>query len=301
MIVANLLLLLTAAIWGFGFVAQRLGMEYLGPFGFNGVRFLMGTLSMLPLIWWMARREPLAGLADWSWLKQGIPVGLLLFAGASLQQVGMVYTTAANAGFITGLYIIFVPILGLMLRHPTTPNTWLGGAIAVIGLYLLSVGEQFSMNFGDVLNLIGAVVWAAHLLWIDHAAKKVSAVLLAAVQFAICGLLSLVVAWSIETITLSAVLATTGPLLYAGVVSVGVAYTLQIIAQKQAHPAHAAILLSLEAVFAAFGGVWLLEEPMHSRAMLGCAMMLLGMLVSQIPLRWLWKRRDEDPKRSPRC
>ena len=297
MIVANLLLLLTAAIWGFGFVAQRLGMEFLGPFGFNALRFLIGTCSMLPLIWWMARREPLKGLADWQWLWQGGPVGILLFAGASLQQVGMVYTTAANAGFITGLYIIIVPILGLALRHPTTPNSWLGGGIAVVGLYLLSVGDNFSMNVGDLLNLCGAVVWATHLLWIDHAAKKVSAVVLAAVQFAICGLLSFIVALSVESITSSAILASTGPLLYAGVISVGVAYTLQIIAQQRAHPAHAAILLSLEAVFAALGGVWLLQESLHSRALLGCGIMLLGMLISQLPLRWLWKSRYENPAR----
>lgn len=293
MLVANLLLLLTAAIWGLGFVAQRLGMEFLGPFGFNGVRFLIGAVSMLPLIWWAARREPLHGLAHCSWLKQGLPVGLLLFAGASLQQVGMVYTTAAKAGFITGLYIILVPVLGLLLRHPTSMATWLGGALAVWGLYFLSIGDDFAVNFGDLLNFIGAFVWAAHLLWIDHAAKRVSAVLLAAVQFTVCGLLSLAVAWQFETVSWQAIYLTTGPLLYAGVVSVGVAYTLQIMAQKRAHPAHAAIILSLEAVFAAVGGVLILSEPLGPRAVLGCTLMLAGMLISQLPLRWLWKSRDE--------
>lgn len=297
MFVANLLLLATAAIWGLGFVAQRLGMEFLGPFGFNGVRFLIGAVSMVPLIWWVSRRDTLKGLADLSWLYQGLPVGLLLFVGASLQQVGMVYTTAAKAGFITGLYIILVPVLGLALRHPTSFTTWLGGAIAVIGLYQLSLGDDFSVNVGDLLNLIGAFVWAAHLLWIDVAAKKESAVLLAAVQFTVCGLLSLLIACWFEPISVSAVVATSGPLLYAGVVSVGLAYTLQIMAQRRAHPAHAAIILSLEAVFAALGSVWLLQEPLSPRAIGGCALMLVGMLLSQVPLRWWWKSRDDNPPR----
>jgi len=288
---ANLMLLLAAAIWGLGFVAQRLGMEHLGPYSFNGLRFFIGALSLLPLIWWYQRQGKLQQL-DWRLLLWGaVPVGVLLFIAASLQQVGLLYTTAANAGFITGLYIVLVPLLGIFLRHKISGNIWLGCAIAVSGLYVLSVGDNFSVNFGDLFQLIGAFFWAAHLLTIDHYSKKVPPILLACLQFVVCGALSMLVAFSIETPTVANALLAWKSVLYAGVVSVGIAYTLQVMAQKHAHPAHAAIILSLETVFAALGGVWLLGEELGSGALTGCGLMLLGMLVSQLPLRWLLRSK----------
>ena len=290
-LVANFLLLFAAAIWGFGFVAQRLGMNYLEPYAFNAIRFFIGALSLLPLVYWAKRQGKLSQTRPFFLLKASLPVGILLFAGASLQQVGMLYTTAAKAGFITGLYIILVPIFGLCLRHKVTLNIWLGCVIALVGLYLLSVGSDFSVNFGDFLVFIGAFFWAAHLWTIDYYAKQMTPVLLAMSQFLVCGLLSAAVAFFIETPTVSAAIQAWQPLLYAGVVSVGIAYTLQIIGQQHAHPAHAAIILSLETVFAALGGVWLLGEYLDQRALWGCALMLLGMLVSQVQLRWFFKTK----------
>jgi drug/metabolite transporter (DMT)-like permease len=287
MLQSNLLLMCAAAIWGFGFVAQRLGLEHLGPYGFNGVRFWIGALSLLPLLFWQARARGLQGAEAKTMLQAALPVGLLLFIGASFQQVALQYTTAAKAGFITGLYLVLVPLLGLWLRHKTSLNTWCGGLVALAGLYFLSVAEDFSVNYGDILLFIGAFFWAGHLLSIDHFAGKMTPVLLAVLQFIVCGSLSLAVAVCVETISLPAIQASLGPLLYAGVVATGVAYTLQIIGQRQAHPAHAAIILSLETVFAAVGGVWLLGETLTSRALLGCALMLAGMFLSQLPLRWL--------------
>ena len=288
---ANIMLLFAAAIWGFGFVAQRLGLNYLEPFAFNGIRFLLGSCSLLPLIWWFSRRTKAPEASASSLTKAGLLAGGVLFVAASLQQVGLLYTTAAKAGFITGLYIILVPILGLLLKHSSGVTTWLGAGLAVVGLYLLSINDDFSMSFGDMLQFIGALFWAMHILLIDHYSSRVSPLKLSAVQFAVCGLLSLGVSLLIETPTLAGALAGWQPILYAGLVSVGVAYTLQVVGQKSAKPAHAAIILSLESVFAALGGVWLLNESLSSRAWLGCGLMLAGMLLSQI--RWPMGRKTE--------
>lgn len=288
---ANIMLLFAAAIWGFGFVAQRLGLNFLEPFAFNGIRFLLGSCSLLPLIWWFSRRTKAPEASASSLTKAGLLAGGVLFVAASLQQVGLLYTTAAKAGFITGLYIILVPILGLLLKHSSGVTTWLGAGLAVVGLYLLSINDDFSMSFGDMLQFIGALFWAMHILLIDHYSGRVSPLKLSAVQFAVCGLLSLGVSLLIETPTLAGALAGWQPILYAGLVSVGVAYTLQVVGQKSAKPAHAAIILSLESVFAALGGVWLLNESLSSRAWLGCGLMLAGMLLSQI--RWPMGRKTE--------
>ncbi len=288
---ANIMLLAAAAIWGFGFVAQRLGMNFLEPFAFNGVRFLLGSCSLLPLIWWFSRRRAPQPDSESSLPLAGVLAGAVLFIAASLQQVGLLYTTAAKAGFITGLYLILVPIFGLLLKHSTGITTWLGAILAVIGLYLLSINDDFSMSFGDMLQFIGALFWAIHILLIDHFSGRVSPLKLSAVQFMVCGLLSLGVSLLIETPTASAMLAGWQPILYAGLVSVGVAYTLQVVGQKSANPAHAAIILSLESVFAVLGGVWLLDETLTLRAWFGCGLMLAGMLLSQV--RWPDRNKQE--------
>ena len=288
---ANIMLLLAAAIWGFGFVAQRLGLDYLEPFAFNGLRFLLGSVSLLPLIWWFSRRSQVSDTDDSSLIKAGLLAGGVLFVAASLQQVGLLYTTAAKAGFITGLYLILVPILGLLLKHTSGVTTWLGAGLAVVGLYLLSINDDFTMSYGDLLQFIGALFWAVHILLIDHYSGRVSPLKLSAVQFAVCGVLSLGVSLIFETPDVAGVLAGWQPILYAGLVSVGVAYTLQVVGQKSANPAHAAIILSLESVFAAVGGVWLLDETLSARAWFGCALMLAGMLLSQI--RWPGGQKTE--------
>ena len=174
---ANLMLLFAAAIWGFGFVAQRLGMDFLEPFAFNGFRFLLGSLSLLPLIAWFAHQQRKSGEKSEdssSLLRGGLIAGSLLFVAATLQQVGLLYTTAAKAGFITGLYLILVPIIGILLRHTTGITTWLGAMLAVVGLYLLSINDDFSMSFGDMLQFIGALFWAMHILVIDHFSSRIN-------------------------------------------------------------------------------------------------------------------------------
>ena len=292
---SNLMLLIAAAIWGFGFVAQRLGMNYLEPFAFNSARFLLGSLSLLPLLCFLSRQKLSRQKVNrdtkpnHSLSKGGLICGLVLFVAATLQQYGLFYTTAAKAGFITGLYLILVPIIGILLKHTTGLTTWLGAALAVVGLYLLSVNDNFTMSLGDTLIFIGALFWAFHILVIDHFSGRIDPIQLSAVQFLVCGLLSLGVSLIIETPTLTGALAGWQPILFAGVVSVGIAYTLQVIAQKNAKPSHAAIIMSLEAVFAAIGGVWLLNESLSPRAWLGCGLMLAGMLLSQV--RWEYKSK----------
>ncbi|GAJ49214.1 hypothetical protein ASA01S_042_00060 [Aeromonas salmonicida subsp. masoucida NBRC 13784] len=289
---------MAAAIWGLGFVAQRLGMDHMGPYTFNGLRFLLGAASLLPLLWWLKSRQPSGQSEDRRLLLTGgLLAGAVLFSAASLQQVGLLYTTAAKAGFITGLYIILVPVIGLALRHKTGTNTWVGALIAMAGLYYLSVTEDFTIGYGDLLQVAGALFWAIHLLVLDHYSSRVAPIRLASVQFLVCGLLSLAVAFTIEMPTISGAVAGWQALLYAGLVSVGVGYTLQVVGQRGAHPAHAAIILSLETVFAAIGGVLLLGEILDERAIVGCALMLAGMLISQVRLRWWWKsRKDRLPK-----
>ncbi|MDP3427258.1 MAG: DMT family transporter [Humidesulfovibrio sp.] len=288
---ADVLLMLTAIIWGAAFVAQRLGMEHIGPFTFNGIRFALGALALQPLIWRMQAtraREGGAGgqgLDSARLIRYGLLAGCVLFAGAALQQVGIVYTTAGKAGFITGLYVVMVPLFGLFLRQRAGAGTWLGALAAAVGLYLLSVNEDFTIAYGDVLELIGAVFWAVHVLLIGRLSPGMDAtdaVKLASAQFAVCSLLSLGVAVATEPIVLAGISAAAVPILYGGLMSVGVAYTLQVVAQRDANPAHAAIILSMEAVFAAVAGYFVLGEVLAVRALIGCALMLGGMLVSQL-------------------
>ncbi len=288
-VVADLLLLITALVWGFGFVAQRAGMEHVGPFTFNGIRFLLGGICLLPLAMARERRAGRARAWTVSPLVAGSVAGLVLFAGATLQQIGLLWTTAGKAGFITGLYVIFVPLLGLLLGQKTGAGTWLGALLATLGMYLLSVRGGFVMARGDLLVLIGAVCWAVHVLVLGHFSPRTGTLFLAVIQFVFCGLISLAAAMFFEEITWPAVRSAMVPILYGGLGSVGIGYTLQTVAQKWAHPAHASILLSLEAVFAALGGWWLLGEVLSPRALAGCALMLIGMVFSQIHPFGRWR------------
>ena len=280
--VANTLLLITAAIWGLGFVAQVLGMNYLEPFAFIGIRFLLGAASLLPLVVLFHHRKWLPVSPAHTVVKGSLVLGVILFAAGSLQQVGIVYSNASNAGFITGLYMVIVPIIGLALKYRTGLNTWLGCVLAVVGLFLLSVKADFTIGYGDTLLLVGAVGWALHILAIDHYAPRAAPLLLSLGQFIVCGCLAMVVSVFIETTSWEQVRAATYVLIYAGVITVGVAYTLQVIAQERADPTHAAIILSLEAVFGALGGYMFLQEQLSGRELIGCVLMLMGMLVSQV-------------------
>ncbi len=285
---SNLLLLLTAVIWGFAFVAQRAGMEYIGPFTFNTARFAIGSLSLIPLLFINQKRKfekessPL--LSDKNIFWGGIASGLVLFLGATFQQSGLVFTEAGKAGFITGFYIILVPVLGLFIKQKTSIMTWVGALVAIVGLYFLSVNEAFEINIGDVLVFIGAFFWAIQILVIGYYSKIIDPFKLAFAQFFVCTLLSLLAAILTESIVIENILQAYLPILYAGLFSVGIAFTIQVIAQKEAHPANAAIIMSLEAVFAVIGGWIILDESIPIRGLWGCVMMLVGMILSQLYL-----------------
>jgi drug/metabolite transporter (DMT)-like permease len=314
---SDVLLLLTATLWGFAFVAQRVGMDYIGPFTFNGIRFALGCFSLLPLILltdrFPASPPALAHLAGephsrftlvndacagghqgrFAGIVKAISnmatpllysgsAGVILFCGASLQQAGLVYTTAGKAAFITGLYVVLVPILGVFCGHRAAGGTWTGAILAAVGLYFLSVTEQLTLARGDLLVLIGAFFWAGHVLVLGWLSPKMNPLKLAFMQFAVCSLLSLVTAAFFEMVKVEAVLQAGIPILYGGLISVGVAYTLQVVAQRNANPAHAGILLSMESVFAALGGYFLLGEILSGRALFGCTLMFIGMLSSQL-------------------
>ena len=313
-----MLLLLTSCIWGFGFVAQRLGMEYVGPFTFNGIRFILGSLSLLPLILFIGRKKgPVLKQSPGSLVFASFLAGGCLFIAVTFQQGGVMFTTAGNAGFITGLYVVLVPILGIFLGRKTGLPTWIGAGCTLTGLYFLSAaGHLESINPGDVITAISAFFWALHVLLIDRLVKTTDPLMLSSGQFAWCGLFSLITALGVEPFlgnwveALDPSLRSSGlfswyslpelltgigsgaipgtflldsliPILYGGLASVGIAYTLQVVAQQYAPPAHATIILCLEGCFAAFGGILLLGEPLGAWTLLGFCLMLSGMLVTQ--------------------
>ncbi len=288
----EILLLSAAAIWGFAFVAQVTGMEHVGPFAFNTVRFALGALSLVPLALWLGARmgaTAAAGMAsrtDGGWFAawRGAWVAApFLFGGASLQQVGLLYTSASNAGFITGLYIILVPLVGIVLGQRPALAVWIGALLAVVGLYALSVRDGFTLSLGDSLQLAGAFCWAGHVLAIGHFSPRCDPLRLAIAQYTLCALASAGLSLFLEKTSVAGLLAAAPSLAYAGIMSVGVAFTLQIVGQARVPPAPAAVIISLEAVFAALGGWWLLDERLDLRGLGGCALMLCGMIVAQWP------------------
>jgi drug/metabolite transporter (DMT)-like permease len=282
---SDLILLLASVIWGFAFVAQRVGMEFVGPFTFNGVRFTLGTLVLVPFLFIGKKFTPKEAslvITQKQFIWGIMACGLLLFAGVSLQQVGLQTTTAGKAGFITGLYVVFVPVVGIFLRHRTNLFTWLGVLFSATGLYLLSVKSGFRIEHGDLLVLACAFVFTFHVLLIGWLSPRMNSFQLATGQFAICAILNIIVAVSLEPFDAGKLMDASIPILYGGILSVGLAYTLQVIAQKEAHPAYASIILSMEAVFAAIGGWLILHESLSQRSMAGCLLMLAGMVIVQV-------------------
>ena len=282
---SDLILIFAAIIWGFAFVAQRVGMEFVGPFTFNAVRFTLGTLVMVPFLFFGKKftiKDPSLATSRRKILWGVIGTGILLFIGVSLQQVGLQTTTAGKAGFITGLYVVFVPIVGIFLGHRTNLYTWLGVLLSATGLYLLSITSGFRIGHGDLLVFACAVVFTFHVLLIGWLSPRMNSFHLAIGQFSICALLNIIVAFSIESVDTGKIMEAAIPILYGGILSVGIAYTLQVIAQKEAHPAYASIILSMEAVFAALGGWMILHESLSQRSLAGCFLMLAGMVVVQV-------------------
>jgi len=278
----HFLLLSAAVIWGFAFVAQSKGMDFMQPLTFNGVRFLIGAVSLIPLAFLL---KPT--ITRKTSIRKGLLMGLLagvpLFFASSFQQLGILYTSAGNAGFITSLYIVFVPLFALAGRKKTGAQTWVGIALATIGLYFISAYPGFTMQIGDLLVLISAIFWALHLIVLSYLSPGYDFRLLAVSQYFFVGLLSLGIGllWK-ETFNWQSIQGAMWPLLYAGIASVGIGYTLQLTGQRTVRADHAALLLSLEAVFAAFGGWLLLSEDLSAIGVFGSILMLAGVIVAQV-------------------
>ena len=284
---ADFLMLITAMIWGTGFVAQRIGMDHIGPFLFTGLRFALGAMVLLPLLLLQrrgpARHEP---FLKRSMLLGGLCMGLALTLGINLQQVGLLFTSVTNSGFITGLYVIVVPLLGLIIGQRTGMGTWLGAFLAVVGMALLSISDDFTVASGDWIQLAGAFVWGVHVLLVSFFVGRHDAIRLAFLQFVTCAVASLILAALFEETSLNSIWLATPVLIYGGMFAVGVGYTLQVVSQKHAIASHAAIILSLEAVFAAIAGALFLDESLNLRGYFGCGLMFIGMLTAQ-----LWPRK----------
>ena len=288
----SLCLVLTALIWGAAFVAQSVSMDHIGPFTFQCVRSLLAALVLLPAsLLSLARRrkrgeEPPPSRAGRARLwKAGLLCGLIMTVAANLQQLGIQYTTPGKAGFITALYIVIVPVLGLFLGRRASLRLWLCVGLALVGLWLLSVTEGFALGTGDLLVLLCAVAFSFHILAVDRFAPQVDGVVLSCLQFLVTGVLSGLLTLLFEAPRLPDLLAAAVPVLYAGVMSCGVAYTLQIVGQKTVRPTLASLLMSLESVFALLAGMLLLGQIPSPREAAGCAVMLAAIVLAQIPER----------------
>lgn len=281
MIRGDLLLLLAALIWGIGFSAQRAAMEGLGPLTFTGLRFLIGWLALQPIL----RLPRLQTSKPPPPPKVVVGLGLLLFCGAWCQQIGLQTTTASKAGFLTGMYVVLVPVIGMFFGKRTHLATWIGVMVTAAGLYLLSITEDLTLAPGDSWVLLGAVIWSVHVLGLGHYAGRCNPLRLAADQFLVVGILAGLFALGVESLDLDAALKVVPWLLYSGIFAVAGAFTLQAFGQAIAPPAHAAILLSFEAVFATGAGWLLLNEHLSLREWQGCGLMLVGIFASQIRRR----------------
>ena len=285
----SLLLLLTATIWGVAFVAQSVGMDYVGGFTFNMARSLIGSAVLLPVIWFMGRnsskkaeeKQGSGRRKDLLW--GGLACGILMCLASNFQQFGIKYTTVGKAGFITACYIVLVPILGLFLKKKCSPFIWLAVAMSVAGLYLLCITDGFSIGKGDILVLICAVLFSFHILVIDYYSPKVDGVKLSCIQFLVCGILSGIPALIFEKPEMCAVLTAWQPILYAGVMSCGVAYTLQIIGQKNMNPTVASLILSLESCISVLAGWVILGQQLSAREIAGCVIMFAAIILAQLP------------------
>ncbi|EOS36057.1 DMT family transporter [Lachnospiraceae bacterium] len=303
----NFLLMLAALIWGSAFVAQSVGMDYLEPFSFNCVRSFMGSLVLLPVIWFMDRQKrksksaglesaPAEGIQavqpaaestkvknNKALLMGGLCCGVILTLSTSLQQIGIKYTSAGKAGFITALYILIVPLLGMLLGKKVGIRTWIGVALAVVGMYLLCIKEGFSISYGDFMVLLCALVFSLHILAVDYFSPRVDGIRLSCIQFFVCGCISAFPMLLWEQPEISQIIQAWQPLVYAGVLSSGVAYTLQIVTQKHLNPTVASLLMSLESVFAVLTGWLVLNERLSPKELLGCVLVFTAIILAQLP------------------
>lgn len=283
-----ILLLLAAFIWGVAFVAQSVGMDYVEPFTFNGIRCLLGGVVLMPCIYFFDRfksqkeKEEIQQNRKSLWFA-GIICGIILFVATNAQQIGLQYTSAGKAGFITALYIVIVPIMGLFLKKKCGWNVWVSVFIALAGFYLLSINEGFSLEKGDFYVLICALVFPFHIWVVNHYAPIVDGVRLSCLQFLVCGILSVICMFLFETPKIDAIFSAWAPILYAGILSCAVAYTLQIIGQRDFNPTIASLLMSFESVFSVLAGWIILGEALSRREMIGCVLIFAGVILAQIP------------------
>lgn len=287
----SLMLMLTALIWGVAFVAQSVGVEHVGPFTFNSVRSLIGGLVLLPCIPLLdkMKKQPQEELR--ATLKSqrkdlmigGVLCGIVLTAASSLQQIGIQYTTAGKAGFITALYIIIVPLIGIFMKKRPSFLVWIGVALAAVGMYLLCITEGFSIAYGDMMVIISSFCFALHIIVIDYFSPRVDGVRLSMIQFFVCAFLCAFPMFAVEYPTVSSIMTAWLPILYAGALSCGVAYTLQIIGQKNMNPTVASLILSLESVFSALAGWLILGQALSGRELTGCSLVFCAILLAQLP------------------
>ena len=281
---ANLLLLLTALIWGVAFVAQDVAMDHLPPFTFNGSRMVLGGLVLLPVVFFQNRKKekPSRDSRKRLW-KAGFWCGLMLFLGSSFQQIGIQQTSAGKAGFVTALYIVLVPLLGLFRGKRVRFLLWAAVALCTVGLFLLCVTGTLTIHTGDLFLLLCAFAFAGHILVVDHFNAKTDPMAMSCLQFFICGEFSLMMALLLEKPTVSGFTASLIPIVYAGVFSGGVGYTLQILGQRNTDPTVASLILCLESVFAVLAAWILLGDVLSLRELTGCAFMFAGILLAQLP------------------
>ena len=289
----SLLLLLTATIWGVAFVAQSVGMDHVGPFTFNAVRSVIGGLVLIPCIFFLNHRKavPKEPVSPQQQMEQtgtlilgGVCCGILLALASSFQQMGIQYTTVGRAGFITACYIVIVPLLGhFFLKKKCGASIWIAVALALIGLYLLCITDGFSVGKGDLLVMVCSLLFSLHILVIDYFSPKVDGVKMSCIQFFVCGFLCAIPAIFTEHIVFADILAAWAPILYAGVMSCGVAYTLQIIGQKDMNPTVASLILSLESCISVLAGWILLNQKLSPRELLGCVLMFTAIILAQLP------------------
>ncbi len=285
----ELMLILTAVIWGTSFVSQKLGMNYVEPFTFGASRFLLGALVLIPviLIFDRSNNKNYGKAINDSYSRKdlitgGILCGSALFLGASFQQIGIVYTTAGKAGFITALYIVLVPLFGLFMKKKISRLVWFGVALATGGLYLLCIKEGFTIQVGDAIVMAGTIFWALQILIVDAYNDKTQGLKLSCAQFITAGILSAVAALIFENPSLTTIIECAGPILYTAIMVVGVAYTLQIIGQKTTDPNIAAIILSMESLFAVISGAIFLKETMTIKEIAGCVLMFAAVIMTQV-------------------
>ena len=291
-----ILLFLAAFIWGVAFVAQSVGMDYVGPFTFNGCRFLLGGLVLTPFAFLREKKYQKSkiykNMAEEEQKKHrrvtllgGLCCGVAICIASSFQQAGMLYTSVGKAGFITALYIVLVPVMGIFMKKKVPAIVWMGVVLAAVGFYFLCITESFSINYGDVLLFLCAICFTFHILIIDYFAPKADGVALSCIQFWFSGIVCMSIALFKETPNISAIIAAAVPILYAGVMSCGVAYTLQILGQKHMKPAIASLILSLESVISVLAGWVILKEVLTGRQLLGCALVFSAVILAQIPVK----------------